>query len=284
MPAGTPGYWFTTEDIQNQPPNLTIHSVTVEVFAYPIEPDTAQRIYDSIFYVKLVFNYTQLADASGVPQSFQVAIKTDGAEGSSSTNINTQTIGCNFPYGSSMTTTWTSENLQYFGVLAPFGFKFAGGKAGIEIFFPTQAEPLILANSGNRSYTMLGQWIHNLTPSTPGDLSIPSRQLVDPWDNPVRMTIQPVYSESFPSGEQFILNFAFKITNNTVASISISTATFNIILDGQTINDISLSFGSPINLNAGETSDLQLFYSGTLSGATPNWTLTEISAININYT
>jgi hypothetical protein len=284
MPAGTPGYWFTTEDIQNQPPNLTIHSVTVEVFAYPIEPDTAQRIYDSEFFVNLIFNYTQLADASGVPHSFQVGLTTDGAEGSSSTIINTQTIGCNFPYGSSMTTSWTSENLQYFGVLAPFGFKFAGGKAGLIVSFQTEGGEIVLTNSGNRSYTMLGQWIHNLTRSAPGDLSIPSQQLVDPWDNPVRMTIQPLYGPSNPFGDLFILNFAFKITNNTANPVTINTITLNFTINGTPIVGQPLINNYPIVISGNETSSLLLLYTDPLTVGDPNYTLNEISAINIDYT
>ncbi len=288
MPAGTPVYSLTITDIQNQPANITVKSIIVELIAYPIEPDNGKVIYDSDIFVKLTLTYDQLVDASGQNQSLYVVLKGFGAEGTSTQAINTTTKNLVFQYGTNMVSTWTSNKVVYedgvYNRMAPILINNQGGKPGISIHFSNGVTEELLADSGNASYTMLGQWIHNLTPSTPGDLSIPAQVLEDPWDNPVRMSIQPVYSETYPLGEQFILHFAFKITNNTGISISITAINLDIVLDGTSYPNNPLLFGSPFSLAAGETSGILLMSSSVLqSPAGANWTLNEITAINIDY-
>ena len=270
---------------------LTLNSVEVKLIAYPVMPVSGNLsdIYAADVKFEYTINYDQLADICGQKIFMRTRLVTAGNEGSDSVSYQDKNpIEYTFPFGSSQTIVLTSSILQYRHVaginnqLAPLAFK-----PNNHIFGVADGNDIMVnATNGPNSYTMLGQWIHNLTINTSSTgLRIPPRVIGNAQDNPVRLTIVPDYQKD-PYGQYFALLFSFKLQNLTGDAVSPSAAqlfgTLNGIYHPNEPMEVAGPFKDPIP--AGENGPCILYLVLDINGGKAQWTLNEINDIQITYT
>jgi hypothetical protein len=291
MAAGpTTSYMMTIKDPSLFGPYVTINSIQAKLIAYPLQADSGllQDIYKAEYYFEYTVNYDQLIDICGQKIFMRTQVQTAGNEGSDIVVYQDKNpIEYTFPFGSGQTITLLSTKTTYQHVvgvqnqLAPFAFP-----ADKHIFGVWDGSAIVQnATNGSNSYTMLGQWIHNLTiTSTTNTIKIPPRVIGGAQDNPVRMTIIPKYNLS-PDGQIFSLFFSFKIRNDTAGVISPTTAQIFYTLNAVLAPNKNLTAaGFPASLSPAEESGPILYFIEDIDGGQAQWTLNEINDIQITYT
>lgn len=240
--------------------SLTIYSVQAQLYAYPneltINPADVNTFYNAAFYITYKVYYTEL-DPSGQEIGFLTNVTTSPPPGEGTGLISNFFSSGNlvhFPHSPTLTSlTFTTATIPFTYTGADIRYPFGYGSGQHVLVYDDGMSPTPIADNTGNPYTMLGQWIQNITPSS-NDFQLRTYPF-SPWDgsgffpSPSRVVIVPQYNLDPPGeriGNQFKLLFAFRFYNQSSGYRAVTSVKLTYTLNGITYSDQSFDFEGPL--------------------------------------